>query len=178
MMDINHFTLQLIRDNNIKWMEEKRLEWVPLVSDFISNVLDGKSVLIITDYKRAWFGDYILEKINSFQDFKPSFIPLYRLEHLVPQIEHARTDEHYEMIEDMLNISFNDNYIFWYIGTETHKLRFARNKPSSFFWIMDMDLHKNFFLKSLDKNLDKKLLDLLFLLNETLKAAIFGEVEI
>jgi len=39
-------------------------------------------------------------------------------------------------------------------------------------------LHKNFFLKSLDENLDRKLLDLAEILNETLKAAIFGEVEI
>jgi hypothetical protein len=43
---------------------------------------------------------------------------------------------------------------------------------------MDMDLHKNFFLKSLDENLDSKLLDLSYLLNETIKAAIFGEVEV
>jgi len=177
-MDINQFTLKLIRDKNIKWMEEKRLEWVPLVSDFISNVIEGKSVLLITDYKRKWFSDYIINKINNFQDFKPSFIPIYDLQKIVPQLEHARTDEHFEMIEDMLSISFSDNYIFWYIGVETPKLRFARNKPDSFFWIMDMDLHKNFFLKSLDENLDKKLLDLSEILNETLKAAIFGEVEV
>jgi len=39
-------------------------------------------------------------------------------------------------------------------------------------------LHKNFFLKSLDDTLEKKLLDLGEILNETLKAAIFGEIEI
>jgi len=177
-MDINQYTLKLIRDKNLKWMEEKRLEWVPLVSDFISNVLEGKSVLIITDYKRKWFSEYIINKINNFQDFKPSFVPVYDLLKIVPQAEYARTKEHFEMIEDMLNISFNENYIFWYIGVETVMLKLARNKPDSFFWIMDMDLHKNFFLKSLDENLDKKLLDLADLLNETLKAAIFAEVEI
>ena len=176
-MDINQFTLKLIRDKNIKWMEEKRLEWVPLVSDFISNVIEGKSVLLITDYKRRWFSEYIIHKLSNFQNFKPSFIPIYDLLKLVPQLEYARTEEHYAMIEDMLNISFND-YIFWYIGVETPILKFARNKQSSFFWIMDMDLHKNFFLKSIDENLDKKLLDLADILNETLKAAIFAEVEI
>ena len=91
-MDINHFTLKLIRDKNIKWMEEKRLEWVPLVSDFISNVIEGKSVFLITDYKRKWFSDYLINKINNFQDFKPSFIPIYDLQKLVPQLEYARTD--------------------------------------------------------------------------------------
>jgi hypothetical protein len=82
------------------------------------------------------------------------------------------------MIEDMLNISFNDNYIFWYIGKETNLLKFARRKPESFFWIMDTDLSKNFYLKSIDVNLDRKLLDLADIVNESLKAAIFGEIEI
>jgi len=177
-MDLNQFTLKLIRDKNMKWMEEKRLEWIPLISNFISHVLDGKSVFLLTDYKRRWFSNYIINKLNNFQDFKPSFIPIYDLNSLVPQLEYARTDEHYAMIEDMLNISFNENFIFWYVGVETAKLKFARNKPDSFFWIMDMDLHKNFFLKSIDENLDKKLIDLAYLVNESLKAAIFGEIEV
>ena len=177
-MDINQFTLKLIREKNIKWMEEKRLEWVPLVSDFVLNVIEGKSVLMISDYKREWFCDYMINKINNFQDFKPSFIPIFHLQKIVPQITNARTNEHFEMIEDMLSISFSDNYIYWYVGVETPMLKLARNKPDSFFWIMDMDLHKNFFLKSIDENLDKKLLDLADILNETLKAAIFAEVEI
>jgi len=177
-MDLNQFTLKLIRDKNMKWMEEKRLEWIPLISNFISQVLDGKSVFLITDYKRRWFSSYVINKLNNFQDFKPSFIPIYDLNSLVPQLEYARTDEHYAMIEDMLNISFNENFIFWYVGVETSKLKFVRSKPDSFFWIMDMDLHKNFFLKSLDENLDKKLIDLAYLVNESLKAAIFGEIEV
>jgi len=177
-MDLNQFTLKLIRDKNIRWMEEKRLEWIPLISNFISNVLDGKSVFLITDYKRRWFGSYVINKLNNFQDFKPSFIPIYDLNILVPQLEYAKTDDHYAMIEDMLNISFNENFIFWYVGVETPQLKFARSKPESFFWIMDMDLHKNFFLKSIDENLDKKLIDLAYLVNESLKASIFGEIEI
>ena len=61
-MDLNQFTLKLIRDKNIKWMEEKRLEWVPLVSDFISNIIEGKSVLLITDYKRKCLANILLIK--------------------------------------------------------------------------------------------------------------------
>jgi hypothetical protein len=57
-------------------------------------------------------------------------------------------------------------------------LKFARRKENSFFWIMDMDLSKNFFLKSIDENLDLKLVHLVNLLNESLKGVIFGEVEI
>jgi hypothetical protein len=89
----------------------------------------------------------------------------------------AKHPEQFDMIEDMLNISFND-YIFWYIGVETNLLKFARSKPESFFWIMDVDLSKNFYLKSIDEKLDMKLLNLADLLNESIKAAIFGEIEI
>ena len=177
-MDLNSFTLKYIRDKNLKWMEEKRFEWVPIVSEFVSHIIEGRSILIVTDYKRKWLSNYLIQKINNFQDFKPSFIPFFDLISLVPQIEYAKTEEHFNLIEDMLNITFNENYVFWYIGVETPMLRFIRRKENSFLFIMDMDLHKNFFLKSLDENLDLKLLNLVDLLNETIKAVIFDEVKI
>ncbi len=177
-MDLNRFIIDLIRKKNIKWMEERRLDFVPLLSDFLSQIIEGKSVLIVTDDEREWYGDYLIQKINNFNEFKPSFIPLYNLFKIVPQMKSARHPEQFDMIEDMLNISFNDEYIFWYIGKETNLLKFVRRKPESFFWIMDTDLSKNFYLKSIDVNLDRKLLDLADMLNESLKAAIFGEIEI
>ena len=177
-MDLNRFIIDLIRKKSIKWMEERRLDFVPLLSDFLSMVIEGKSVLIITDDEREWYSDYLIQKINNFNEFKPSFIPVYNLFKLAPQIKFSRHPEQFDMIEDMLNISFNENYIFWYIGKETNFLKFARRKPDSFFWIMDTDLSKNFYLKSIDSKLDKKLLDLADVVNESLKAAIFGEIEI
>ncbi|MEO1923289.1 MAG: HobA family DNA replication regulator [Nautiliaceae bacterium] len=159
-------------------MEERRLDFVPLLSIFLSEIIEGKSVLIITDDEREWYADFIINKINNFNEFKPSFIPFYKLKAIVPQITIARHPEQFDMIEDMLNISFNENYIFWYIGKETSLLKFARRKENSFFWIMDTDLSKNFYLKSIDPNLDKKLLELGDILNESIKAAIFAEVEI
>jgi len=151
---------------------------VPLLSIFLSQVVEGKNVLIITDKEREWYASYIINKLNSFNEFKPSFLPFFDLKKTVPQLEMARHPEQFDMIEDMLNIAFGDNYIFWYIGKETNLLKFTRRKPNSFYWIMDTDLSKNFYLKSLDSNLDKKLLDLAEILNESIKAAIFAEVEI
>ena len=177
MMDLNRFVIDYIRKNSIKWMEERRLDFVPLLADFLSHLIEGKSVLIITDEAREWYGEYLINKINSFTEFKPSFIPVYKLSAIVPQIKRAKHPEQFDMIEDMLNISFNE-YIFWYIGVETNLLKFARRNPESFFWIMDVDLSKNFYLKSIDAKLDMKLLNLADLLNEAIKAAIFGEVEI
>jgi len=176
-MDLNRFIIDLIRKKSMKWMEERRLDFVPLLSDFLSHIIEGKSVLIVTDGEREWYAEYLISKINNFNEFKPSFIPFYSLVKIVPQIKIARHPEHFDMIEDMLNISFGD-FIFWYIGKETPFLIFVRRKPESFFWIMDTDLSKNFYLKSIDEKLDKKLLDLAEIVNESIKASIFGEIEL
>ncbi len=176
-MDLNRFIIDLIRKKNYKWMEERRLDFVPLLSVFLTQILDGKSVIVITDEKRKWYGEYLINKINNFSEFKPQFFPFYILENIVPQITMAKHPEDFDMIEDMLNVSFND-YIFWYIGQETPVLKFARRKPESFFWIMDNDLSKNFYLKSTDTYLDNKLLHLADMVNESLNAAVFGEVDI
>ena len=176
-MDLNRFIIDLIRKKNYKWMEERRLDFVPLLSVFLHQILDGKSVIIITDEKRKWYSEYLINKINNFSEFKPQFFPFYILENLVPQIKTAKHPEDFDMIEDMLNVSFND-YIFWYIGQETPVLKFARRKPESFYWIMDNDLSKNFYLKSTDTYLDNKLLHLADMVNESLNAAVFGEVDI
>jgi len=177
-MDLNRFVIDYIRKKNIKWLEERRLDLVPLLSDFLSQVIEGKSVLILSDDLREWYVDYLINKINNFNEFKPSFLPFFNLYKLTPQIKSAKHPEQFDMIEDMLNISFNENYIFWYIGVETPLLKFARRVPKSFFWIMDVDLSNNFYLKSTDEKLDLKLLNLADLLNESINAAIFGEVEI
>ncbi len=176
-MNLNRFMIDLIRKKNYKWMEERRLDFIPLLSDFLNQLLDGKSVFIITDNQRKWYGKYLLNKINNFNEFKPQFLPFYMLEDIVPQITFAKHPEQFDMIEDMLNVSF-ENYIFWYIGQETSLLKFARRKPESFYWIMDNDLSKNFYLKSTDIFLDTKLINLADIVNESLNAVIFGEVEI
>ncbi len=176
-MDLNRFIIDLIRKKNIKWMEERRLDFVPLLSVFLSYIIEGKPVLIITDDERDWYSDYLINKINSYNEFKPSFIPVFDLKKIVPQIRMAKCSDDFDMIEDMLNIAYEE-YIFWYIGKETNLLKFAKRKEDSFFWIMDTEVSKNFYLKSIDENLDKKLLDLAYIINESLKAAIFGEIEI
>ena len=176
-MDLNRFVIDIIRKKNYKWMEERRLDFVPLLSVFLNQILDGKSVFIITDNKRRWYGEYLINKINNFNELKPQFFPFYLLDNLVPQITSARHPEEFDMIEDMLNVSF-ENYIFWYIGQETSLLKFARRRADSFYWIMDNDLANNFYLKSTDRFLDVKLINLADVVNESLNAVVFGEVEL
>jgi len=176
-MDLNRFVMDLIRKKNYKWMEERRLDFVPLLSVFLNQILDAKNVLIVTDPQRKWYGDYLINKINNYNEFKPQFFPFFILENVVPQINTAKHPEQFDMIEDMLDVSF-ERYIFWYIGQETPLLKFTRRKPDSFYWIMDNDLSKNFYLKSTDPFLDNKLINLADIVNESLNAAVFAEVEI
>ena len=145
-MDLNRFIMDMIRKKNYQWMEERRIDFVPLLSVFLNEVIDAKTVLIVTDKQRKWYGNYLLEKINSFNKFKPQFYPFYVLDNIFPQIHQIETSEHFDMFEDMLNVSFK-NYIFWYIGKETPLVEFTKRKDNSFYWIMDNDFSKNFYLK-------------------------------
>ncbi len=178
-MDLESFTLEYIKNKKLKWLENRVYDWLLVVKPFIGYIIEGKKVLILTDYKRKWFSEYAISKINSFQDNKPSFIPLFDLLKLIPQIEYATNERHFEMIEDMISISFDDEYIFWYVGVESdYTILTESKKDESFFWIFDKEVYKNFYLKSLDDYLDVKLVNLVDLLNETLKAAIFGDIEL
>jgi len=176
-MDLNRFIIDLIRKKKYSWLEERRLDLVPLLSIFLNEVLDGKSVLIITDEKRKWFAEHILEKINNFNELKPQLFPFFILENVVPQIKIANTETHFDMIEDMLNVAFED-YIFWYVGSETPLLEFTRRKKNSLYFIFDNDNSYNFFLKSTDDFLDIKLLHLADIVKEALLKVVFSEVSL
>ena len=67
MQQLLKWTLETIRKDGsmMSWMEEKRFEWVPLVSSMLHNLLAGQTIIIITDFDREWFGEYALTKINE-----------------------------------------------------------------------------------------------------------------
>ena len=176
-MDLNRFVIKYLQSNDLGWLEERRLDLVPLLAKFISNVVEGKSVFIITDNERDWFANYILEKMNNLNNERFFLLPFYKLSSVVPQIDMAKSDEQFGMVEDILSISFDD-YFFWYIGKEDKLLDFAKRNEDSFFWIMDVDLQNNFYLKSTDKFLNIKLIRLIDLVESVLSAALFGEIEI
>ena len=81
------------------------------------------------------------------------------------------------MIEDMLNVAFED-YIFWYVGSETPLLEFTKRKKNSLYFIFDNDNSYNFFLKSTDDFLDIKLLHLADIVKEALLKVVFSEVSL
>ena len=56
MTPILSWTLDTIReeDSSFSWMEECRYDWVPVVQTAVNKVIEGQTILLLTDDKRAW----------------------------------------------------------------------------------------------------------------------------
>jgi hypothetical protein len=179
MQELLKWTLDTIReeDSSFSWMEEHRYEWAPLVKNAISQSIEGKTVLILTDESHKWFASYILNSINDLSKNRPLF-PVYQLSKSFPHFSSLRSTEELQLLEDMLDISYPKGYYIWYIGRSEHphtKLSFS--KDNSFLWILDQEVPNAFTFRSSDPLLDIKLLQLYKLFDNTLSAILFGEIE-
>lgn len=180
MQKLLTWTLQAIREENsdFSWMEEYRFEWTPLVSNALSRIIEGQSVLILTDSNTRWFGHYIQHKVNDIQKNRP-FLPFYQLGKLFVSLDDMHSVQELQLVEDMLDISYPNGYIIWYIGKgdcSCTKLAFKRD--DSFLWIIDDQVQNSFPLRGSDPQLDIKLLQLFKLFDKTLSAVLFGNLEI
>lgn len=180
MQQFLNWTLEVIReeDSCFSWMEEHRYEWSPLAKMVLSHILEGKSILVVTDEKRAWFQKYILANINEFSHNRP-LLPFYSLLGCVPQLATVTTTSELELVEDMLDISFPHGYTIWYIGKgDDAYSKLAYRKDENFLWMMDAEVQNSFFFRGSDPLLDIKLLQLYKLFDRSLSATLFGEIEL
>lgn len=162
----------------MSWLEERKFEWTPLVSNTIRRILEGYSVIVMTDGERGWFGNYISASINKPQKGRP-YIPIYNIKSIYPHIEQVKNEEDSALINDMLSISFKDQYLFWYIGVSSdRRAKLALSRDDSFSWIFDEGLQNSFRLNSNDELLDMKLLQLYRIFDKTLSATLFGQVSL
>lgn len=69
MQQLLKWTLETIREeeSSFSWMEEYRYEWAPLAKSAVSQSIEGKTALIITDEFHDWFAHYILNHINDLK---------------------------------------------------------------------------------------------------------------
>lgn len=176
--DLFAWTIDKIRkDASMQWIEELKGEWTTLCAHAITELLEGTTFLIYTDSEREWFADYIVTKINARNNNRP-YVPFYKLTGTLPSIKTLHSNDQLDDIEDLLSVSF-EKYTFWYIGkNDDNLLRISKRKDNAFLWIFDADIQNSFNLRSYDKKLDHKLLNLFELFNMTISAAMFGEVEI
>lgn len=180
MQDFAQWSLDAIREEGgcFSWLEEQRFDWTTTTSQALEQILCGKTLILITDEKRKWFETYILEHLNSYSLERP-LIPIVSIDAVYSHYNNVSGGEMLDIVEDMISMSYREDYFFWYIGKgEDKRADLAKRKDTSYFWIFDEDYLNAFTMKSYDKLIDIKLLQLYRLFNASLNAAMFGEVDV
>jgi len=180
MNDFAQWSLDAIREDGaaLSWLEEQRFDWTNPLSLALEQILQGKTVILITDEKRKWLESYILSSINSMNLDRP-LIPVVSIDSLYQHYGYISGGEMIELVENMISLSYKEDYFFWYIGSgDDKRADIAKRKDTSYFWIFDEEFHNAFTLKSYDSMLDIKLLQLYKLFDASLNAAMFGEVDV
>lgn len=178
MQSFTDWTLATIRseDCNLSWLEERKFEWIPLAQEFINRLLSGVTVIVHTDPRRKWFLEYIFYHINKKIGVRP-FLPFIGFDSLRQNLHVLKEEQDYDLLGDLLEVSFKSDYIFWYIGAaDDDAFKIVRRRDDAFLWAMDAEITNSFFLRSSDEFLDLKLINLLRLLDKTIDAVLFGEV--
>jgi len=173
------WSLDAIREEggNLSWLEEYRFEWSKTTAYALEQILNGKTIILITDEKRKWLEKYILDTINGDTLDRP-LIPVVSIDALYTHFNQINGGEMIDIIDGMISQSFQDNYFFWYIGKGDDKRSdIAKRQDDSYFWLFDEDFNNAFTLKSYDSYLDIKLLQLYKLFDHSLNATMFGEVD-
>jgi hypothetical protein len=180
MQDFAQWSLDVIREDgaSFSWLEEQRFDWTNPLSVALEQILNGKTIILITDDKRKWLEQYILSSINLINLDRP-LLPIVSMDSLYQHFGNVSGGEMIEVVEDMISLSYKDDYFFWYIGKgDDKRADIAKRKDSSYFWIFDEEFHNGFTLKSYDPIIDIKLLQLYKLFDASLNATIFGEVDV
>lgn len=180
MENISDWLLNTIRNdekNGITsgWLEEKRFLVLPHMSRTLKHILEGGSVIVLTDEQREWFGDYIITHINQHHNGRP-FFPIVQIKHLHDMIDSSSKDGGSFMpIVNMLDMMYS-NYRFWYIGKNNTRANFVKDNrcQQGWHWIFD----ENDIFSSTDEKLDYKLLNLFKLFERALLAAMLNKISL
>jgi len=180
MTPLLNWTLDTIReeDSSFSWMEECRYDWVPVVQSAVNKIIEGQTILLLTDEKRAWYAKYVASKINSLHYERP-FLPIYTLKSMFPDLDKMNNTQELDLLEDMLDISYPNGYFIWYIGSaDSAYTKFAFRSDENLLWIIDGDVPNSFYLRAGNSSLDIKLIQLFKLFNKTINAGLFGEINL
>jgi len=180
MSQFAQWNLDTIREEgtSLSWLEERRFDWSNPSAQAILEIVNGKTIVLVTDDNRKWFENYILTFINN-STFERPLIPIVSIDAIYSHYSRITGGEMIEIVEDLISLSYKDDYIFWYIGRgDDKRADIAKRKEDSYLWIFDEDYNNAFTLNSYDKDLDIKLLQLYKLFNASLNAVMFGEVDV
>jgi hypothetical protein len=180
MQEFLKWTLKTIREEGsmMSWMEEKRFEWVPLATSTLKSLLDGHTLIMITDKDREWFCRYALHTVNKPNSNRP-LLPFVPLGAIYPFMDSIKNNEDITILEDMLMLSYPKGYTFFYVGkSDDLRAQIAKRRDDSFMWIMDEQIQNSFYLNSNDELLDIKLIQLFKLFDKSINALLFAEVDL
>ena len=179
MISFSSWTLDTIREGgqSMGWIEEKRFEWVPIVASSIEKLTEAQTFLLVTDDDRAWFGEYVLKRLNKASFDRP-LLPIITLDSVYPHIDSVDSAEKLALLDDMLSLSFPNGYTYFYVGRGSDsRAKIAKSKSDSLMWLLDERAQDSFYLNSKDENLDIKLIQLITLFDKSIDAILFGEVD-
>lgn len=160
------------------WIEERRFHFIAPALHAVRMITAGATVVLITDKERAWFSTYVMQNINTINSQRP-MISVVTIEGIFPAFDAIDDSQSLDMLEDMLDIAYNNNYIFWYVGKgEDKRADIAKRSDKNLLWVLDQEVPNSFVLPSYDSFLDVKLLHLYRLFNRTIDGALFGEFEL
>jgi len=170
--------LQTIReDKNIgDWLEGVRYDFARTSINALRHIENGSSVLVCSDKPNRWFVKYITAKVN--QDSDRPLLSIIDFDSFFPNFNVFDKNNETSLISDMLDISFTNDYVFWYIGDDKSPyLKISQEKENSILWITNKEIVNSIHLDN-DEFLDKKLLDLYSLFNKAITAKIYGEIDL
>ena len=179
MQQFLKWTLDSIREDGaqLSWLEELRFAFSATASKAIKQILEGKTMVIVTDNDRKWFEHYLLCSINKAIHERP-MIPISSIETTYPDFGIKSGPEVIDMLEDMLELAYGGRYFFFYIGKGNDvRADIAKRSSNSLMWLLDEESTDAISLRSYDEFLDIKLLQLYRQFNKTLNAVLFGEVD-
>jgi len=177
--DFAQWSLDAIREEgaSLSWLEEQRFEWSKTTAYALEQILQGKTIILITDEKHKWLETYILSSVNTQQLERP-LIPIISIDNICVHYNSINGGDMIDVVDDMISLSYKEDCFFWYIGKGNDKrCDIAKRKDNSYYWMFDEDFNNAFTLKSYDKDLDIKLLQLYRLFDASLNATMFGEVD-
>jgi len=180
LKDLLTWTLDTIRSDDamMSWLEERRYEWVPVIGNAVSKILEGQTVILLTDERNSWFEEYIIHRINRSSVNRP-LLPFFSFDALYPFANTIKKDQDIEILFDMLDLSYPQGYFFWYIGKADYpKAQIAFRNDESLLWIMDEEMTNSFTLRSYDELIDIKLLQLFKLFDKTINATLFAKIDL
>ena len=179
MQNINDWLLTTIREDEKKgvmsgWIGEKRFLLLPNMARIITHIINGGSLIVLTDNTHQWFGEYITQHINQPHKGRP-FFPIVQIAHLHDMIDsNAQGDmKGFKLIDNMLEMMYA-NYKIWYIGKKTMRANFAKERGDGWYWIFD----ENDIFNPTDEYLDYKLLILFKLFDRAIQAAMLNKISL